>query len=425
MSESLLAFQMRLQHRALDMIQRGIPINDSRRHELTHEIEASMQERVDIIEKALGRTLARNKKGWPTLFRSTKQMADLFVSLGAKPGTNRKTGRATYDDETLFALSKKKPGLAIVCHSIMEFRSLAQMLTFTQGRLESDGRLRSTFNTAGPETFRLSSSTNPFGRGTNVQNLTTGDRGLTGKILPNLRTAIVPPVGCLLFEPDLAGADARVVAWDANDPLMKQLFKEGWSLHAEGAKEIYGASAGADGRKEPYYTLAKKGRHLWNYNGKARTMAASLGLTIKEAERIIKRLESMHPGVVDWHKRIRSQLFSTKTITNKFGYRIVFFDRIDEGLVGDALAWIGQGTVACVANRAWDLLEENIPQAPIIIQNHDSVVGYAELNQWPIIKPLVHEQFLKIVVPYDDPLIIPPEVKVGLKNWGQMTKEKW
>jgi DNA polymerase I-like protein with 3'-5' exonuclease and polymerase domains len=206
---------------------------------------------------------------------------------------------------------------------------------------------------------------------------------------------------------------------------MKQLFKEGWSLHAEGAKEIYGASAGPDGRKEPYYTLAKKGRHLWNYNGKARTMAASLGLTIKEAERIIKRLESMHPGVVDWHKRIRSQLFSTKTITNKFGYRIVFFDRIDEGLVGDALAWIGQGTVACVANRAWDLLEENIPQAPIIIQNHDSVVGYAELNQWPIIKPLVHEQFLKIVVPYDDPLIIPPEVKVGLKNWGQMTKEKW
>lgn len=423
---NLFDFQMKLSHHALDMMARGVPINDAKRKELARECHEAMLARVAILEEILKRELPRNKQGLPTLFRSPKQMAELFAVVGGKAGTNRKTGRPTYDDETLFALAKQKPKLATICYAIMEFRSLGQMVsTFCSARLDPDGRMRCTFNTAGPETFRLSSSKNAFGRGTNLQNVTTGDRSLTGHKLPNLRTAIIPPPGMILFEPDLAGADARVVAWDANDALMKQLFREGWSLHAELAKDIYGASAGKDGRTEPYYTLAKKGRHLWNYAGKAKTMANSLGILVADAEKIIKRLEALHPGVVEWHKRIKSQLYATKTITNQYGYRIVFFDRIDDGLVGDALAWIGQGTIACVTNRVWDRLVRDVPEAQIIINNHDSLPGLCELTLWPGVKPRIKAAYEAEVVPYPDPLVIPPELKVSLKSWGEMTKESW
>lgn len=426
MTEPIFDFQMRLSHKALDMMARGVLIDEAERSRLDTEITRAMHERASILEDVLKRKLPLNEHGFPTLFRSTKQMSELFVALGASPGTNRKTGRPAYDDETLFALSKKKPGVSQVCFAIMEFRSLGQMLsTFVRARADSDGRMRCSFNTAGPESFRLSSSKNVFGRGTNLQNVTTGDRSLTGKTLPNLRRAIVPPPGSLLYEPDLSGADAQIVAWDSGDENMKAAFRSGMKIHAINSKIIFGSKAGPDGRTEPWYTATKRGVHASNYYAKPNTVAKSLGILVKEAEDFQKRLFGAYPGVPLWHKRIREQLYATKTISNVFGYRIVFFDRIDDGLVADALAWIGQGTVAQVANRAWVLMEENVPEAPVVLQEHDSLVGECELSRWDEVRPKVREQFAKVVVPYDDPLIIPTELKVSEKSWGDMEKAEW
>lgn len=425
-NEDLFSFQMRLSHHALNMMRRGVLIDEAYRSELETEIGRAMKERSDIVEKAVGFPLALNKNGEPTIFRSPKQMSELFVRLGVSAGTNRKTGRATYDDETLFAASKKKPSAAPVFYAIMEFRSLGQMRsTFVRAKTEPDGRMRCSFNTAGPETFRLSSSKNAFGRGTNLQNVTTGDRSLTGKKLPNLRRAIIPPPGCLLYEPDLSGADAQIVAWDSGDKAMKAAFRSGMKIHAINSKIIFGAKAGEDGRAEPWYTATKRGVHAFNYYAQPNTVAKSLGISLEEAKKFQSRLFEAYPGIPLWHKRIKEQLYATKTVTNAFGYRIIFFDRIDDGLVGDALAWIGQGTVAQVANRAWDLVEQNVPEAPVILQEHDSVVGECELSIWDDVRPKVRAQFAKVIVPYDDPLIIPTELKVSTKSWGDMYSAEW
>lgn len=426
MTESLFDFQMRLQGRALDMMARGVLIDAQHRQWLAEELDRAMHQRTAIIESILKRTLPRNKAGHPTLFRSPKQMAELFAEVGAKAGTNRKTGKDTYDDETLFAMAKKKPGLAMLFHAIMEFRTLGQMRsTFVEAKADPDGRMRASFNTAGPVTFRLASSKNAFGRGTNLQNVSTGDRGLTGIELPNLRRAIIPPPGHLLAEPDLAGADAQVVAWDAGDPVLKQMFREGVKIHAENAKMLFGGDAGPDGKKEPYYTATKRGVHATNYYAKANTVAGSLGITRHEADKFQKRWFDIHPWIKQWHERVKGELYATKQVSNKFGYRVVFFDRIDDTLVGDALAWICQGTVACVMNRAWDNVEENVPEFYVVLQEHDSLVGQPELSAWPDIKPRVLAEFRKVVVPYDDPLIIPPDLKTSTKSWGDMEKESW
>lgn len=415
---SIFDIQMRVDHLALDMMLRGIIIDEDVMHELGEEVSTEQQRRMDVILQWLPGASEK-------LPNSPKQMKELFLSLGLKPGKDRKTHRDTYDNEVLFSRSKSHPKFKELLWAIMEWRTLDKMRSnYLESRRDPDGRMRSSLNTTGAETFRWSSSKNPWGRGTNLQNIAKPFHNLTGTALPNLRRSIVPSVGSLLWEPDLAGADAQVVASDANDPLMKQIFREGRKLHAERAKLIYGGDAGPDGKREPYYTLAKKGGHLWNYAGKARTMAMSLGITVRDAEALIRRLEGIHPAIPAWHRRIDAQIKSTRTLHNAFGYRIVFLGRTDDALP-DALAWIGQGTVACIANRVALNIQNNVPDAVLLLQEHDSLVGETEIAKWDATAPTIREQFMKVIVPYPEPLIIPPSLKTSAKSWGDMSGESW
>ncbi|HNA84888.1 MAG TPA: hypothetical protein PLB04_04945, partial [Nitrospira sp.] len=55
-------------------------------------------------------------------------------------------------------------------------RSLGVFLsTFCLMALDSDGRMRCSFNVCGTETMRFSSSENAFGNGGNLQNIPKGD----------------------------------------------------------------------------------------------------------------------------------------------------------------------------------------------------------------------------------------------------------
>lgn len=418
--------QMEITRQCLALMLRGVCVDPAVLAGLDAEVVAAMAERTRTVETLLGKPFDKfNDHGEPTFFRSAPQITALFAQLGVKPGVHRKTGKGTFDDETLYKIGQKTPALQTLCHAIIEYRSLGQMLsTFVRAKLEPDGKMRCTFNASGPETYRLSSSKNAFGRGCNLQNVSTGDRGLTRTPLPNLRRAIVPSPGHVMWEPDLAGADARVVAWDSDDGVLKQMFREGVALHAVTAREVYGNDAGPDGRREPYYTLAKKARHLWHYAGKERTMAASLGITVHEAGRVVKRFSGLNPGIPRWHNRVRQQLYETRTIRNAFGYRIIYLGRPEE-LLPDALAWIGQGTVACAINRAWVNIAHNVPDAVVLLQEHDSLPGETREELWPATKPLIREQFNRVVIPYPEPLVIPPSLKTSRVSWGDMKSEEW
>lgn len=415
---SIFDLQMRVDHLALDMMLRGIQIDIDVLRQLEEEVEHEKAMRLEVILKWLPQA---NEK----LPNSPKQMKELFETLGLKAGIDRKTKRPTYDNEVLFARSKSFPKYKELLWAIMEFRTLDKMRSnFIESKLDPDGRMRSSLNTAGPETFRWSSSKNPWGRGTNLQNVAKPFHNLTGTRLPNLRRSIVPSVGSLLWEPDLKGADAQIVAWDSGDEVMKQLFREGRKLHAERAKMIFGAVAGPDGKTEPYYTLAKKAGHLWAYGGKARTMAMSIGQTIAETEKIIKRLVGIHPAIPLWHRRVENDVLTTRTIRNAFGYRIVYLGRTDD-VLPDALAWIGQGTVACIANRVALNIQSNVPDAILLLQEHDSLVGETEVAKWDATAPAIREQFMMVTVPYPDPLVITPSLKVSAKSWGDMEEDEF
>lgn len=235
--------------------------------------------------------------------------------------------------------------------------------------------------------------------------------------LPNVRKLFIPDPGYMIGDADLAGADAQVVAWEANDEKLKAAFRAGLKIHAVNAKDMFGAAAGPDGKREPFYLMAKKGCHATNYGASAYTVAASLGISRHEAEVFQHRwLVEKHPEIKDWHNRIEHQLQTSRSVANKFGARRFYFERV-EGILPEALAWIPQSTVAMIVDKGLLNIYKNLPQVQILLQVHDSLVFQYPRSEHPHILDEINKQ-MQIVVPYSDPLIIPVAIKTSEVSWG-------
>lgn len=247
-------------------------------------------------------------------------------------------------------------------------------------------------------------------------------------VLPNVRKMFVPDPKYLICDCDLSGADAQVVAWEANDVDLKAAFKAGLNVHNHNGQAMWGNDY--DPKKilrfHPMRDELKRAVHGTNYGATPRTLSVTLGWTIQFATAFQDRwLNVLHPAIRDWHTRINYELATTRTVKNKFGYRIVYFDR-PENCFTEALAWGPQSTVGLVCAKGAVQLSKQCPWAEVLLQVHDSVVfqipvhkatdsGFAEIKN-----------SLRVEVPYaNDPLVIPWELAVSEKSWGDVVKRSW
>ena len=161
-------FQMAQFMPVLRMMLRGVNVNVVRKEELTIELMDAIAERQAWLEEVVGHPL--NPK-------SPKQMQEFFYDeVGLPTQKVRKTGKPTTNHEALETLAKKEPLIKPITDCISDLRSLGVFLsTFIKAPLGEDGRLRSSYNIAGTETFRWSSSKDAFGTGLNLQNIPKGD----------------------------------------------------------------------------------------------------------------------------------------------------------------------------------------------------------------------------------------------------------
>lgn len=160
-----------------------------------------------------------------------------------------------------------------------------------------------------------------------------------------------------------------------------------------------------------------------NYGGKEKTMAAVCGITVAACAALQKRWFSIHPGIKKWHDRVEQNLQRHRFVSNAFGYRRYYFDRIDT-ILPEALAWIPQSTVANVTSRMQTNVDTNVPDVHLLIQVHDSLVGQYITRIESSVLPKLHKACL-ITVPYPDPLIIPVGLKTSTKSWGMCEEAKW
>lgn len=172
-------FKKEINDLCLRMMNRGIRFDTARRAELSLELSATLNELYRRLEYIIpqdfvpeGTIKGKKSSAW---YRSPKQtQAILHEVLGLPFVMNRKTGRPTSGKEARNTLRQKFSEWRGLFDLLGAAETLDTTHTVINMKLDRDGRARCSFNPAGTETHRLSSSTNAFGRGTNLQNLSKG-----------------------------------------------------------------------------------------------------------------------------------------------------------------------------------------------------------------------------------------------------------
>ena len=443
--------QMRLWQPLAKMSLRGVNIDQAERARLDTSLTEYMDSLQSRIERIVGHPF--NPSG------SAHQAKKFFYEdMKIKPVLKRSGQKwvPTTDDEALNVIAKREPLVASICSSIQNWRTAGVYRnTFIRALLDTDNRMRCSWNLAKAKTFRLSSSESSFNNGTNLQNQPNGNQSklieavqTAGEItkadlrkrlsdmhpqlfedsledaldhrflslkegflicewaMPNLRKIFIPDPGYTLFDVDLDRADLQVVVWEAEDDELKQMLREDVDIHEENGRVI-GLT-----RFE-----AKQFVHATNYGARARKLAALFGKSVAAMETAQRRWFEAHPGIKEWHKRTQANL---PVVTNKFGYSIHFLD-IQERLLPKALAWTPQSTVANIINFGLVAVDEQLPDVQLLMQIHDSLVLQIRDEQIDELLPKIMA-LMQIVVPYDDPLIIPVTAKGSKSSWGEVKK---
>lgn len=326
---------------------------------------------------------------------------------------DRKTHQPTSNDEAIRACNAHEPLFEPVGKLILQERSLRVFnSTFASAATSKDGRMRTSFKMCGTDTFRFASSENAFGSGLNFQNIPSGDPSIG---LPNMRQMFIPDVGYEFFDIDLNAADLRTVVWESDEKEMKDMLARGLDPYTEVAKEFYKDPSIT--KKDPRRQLFKAFCHGTNYLGTAKGLAGRVGLTIIDAERTQKWYFERFPRIKKWQDRLKDQVLKRKFVSNAFGYTFYFFGRIEGTVLNQAAAWIPQSTVGCIINRAYVNIYENLPEVEVLLQVHDSLAGQYPKAQAERYRELILQN-AQIVVPYDDPMIIPVGINYSSESWG-------
>ena len=154
--------------------------------------------------------------------------------------------------------------------------------------------------------------------------------------MPNVRKMSIPDPGMTIFDVDLAGADAQVVAAEAQDEDLLLAFKQGLDVHDKNARDLWGSAYTSlpgdkhSGPRSKRRKETKQAVHATNYGGSPRNLAKILGWTVRETEDFQRRWFSIHPGIkTNFHGGVERSICTSRMVVNRSGYRRVYFDRIE------------------------------------------------------------------------------------------------
>lgn len=170
-------FQMSMYDPVFKAMLRGVLVDRKLRSILSLElmdVAAELERRLLIMSNNFKPPGSTSDKFW---FNSPQQTQAFFYEfLGLPKQINRATKRPSTDDVSLSAIAQKEPVVAPICQTISELRSVNIFRkNFLDAPLGNDGRIRCSYNLAGTETFRLSSSKDAFGQGANLQTIPSGN----------------------------------------------------------------------------------------------------------------------------------------------------------------------------------------------------------------------------------------------------------
>jgi DNA polymerase-1 len=308
--------------------------------------------------------------------------------------------------------------------TILAIRDATKQLSVLKTEVDPDGRMRTSYNVAGTETGRFSSSTNAFGTGTNLQNITA-----------SLRKMFVADRGYKICGIDLEQAESREVGW------LSGIICNDWSyldacysgdLHTLVAQTAWPSLEWSSDPKHnrrvadtPFYRnltyrdMAKKLGHGSNYRGLPPTMARHAKIPTATAEHFQRAYFERFAGIPKWHRWVAGQLQTTHSITTPFGRQRTFFGRSnDDTTLREAIAFSPQSATADRLNLVLWRVWYHMPQVQLIAQVHDAL--YFQYRETEDEVAIIEEALSHFHIAFEHSghtLIVPGEAKVGW-NWG-------
>lgn len=352
--------------------------------------------------------------------------------------------KVTTNREALEWIDENSKYGGIFARYIMKMRDLGKKIGVLKKKLSPDGRMRCSWNVAGTETGRWSSSEDPFGDGDNLQNWTK-----------KMRRCVVADPGYKMFSIDYSQAESFVtggVAFrDGRDKSYLTACRSG-DLHTAVTRQIWTDLPWTGDplqdrqiAEQPYYfglsyrEVEKKLGHGTNYLGGAPHLAK---ITRTDKESILNfqtNYFAKFPGIKSYHMRQIARVQMERAVQTTFGrYRTFFGHPQDSGTHRKAVAFEPQSTVGDMLNLAmwlvWYELDEWGPSKgplQLLLQVHDNIVFQVpdhpedpdnEAKQRAIVDRVL--ELLRVELFFgSEVIVVPADVECGW-NWSPVKIDK-
>jgi DNA polymerase I-like protein with 3'-5' exonuclease and polymerase domains len=432
-------FERALQAPYLEIINRGFAVDSNTRFTASQRL----RERMQSLEGTLN-ILARGSWGKGLNPRSPLQLKDFFYShlglpeiwLSQKGQKKLSTNREALEKLDTYMIARP------FVNCILAIRDIGKQLDVFESEIDNDGRFRTSYNIAGTETGRPSSSTSAFGTGGNAQNIS-----------PPLRYVFVADKGWKLCVIDLEQVEARDVGFFIGCLFGDWKFLdscESGDLHTNNAKLIWPELPWTDDlrrnreiadrmfyRDFTYRDMAKRGSHLSNYSGTSWTASRSLKVPLGVMDEFQARycrggriggrqITPAFPGIPQWWQWTATQLETNQLLVTPFGRQRHFFGRPGDGeTLREAIAFLPQSTTADRMNLGLWKVWKAMPQIQLLAQTYDSITFQAQDDQTfddnvGRALELIH---VELLAPTGRRYSVPGEAKVGW-NWGNQVTER-
>jgi len=382
-------FELGLQAPYLEIMQRGFRVDMNARQEAMLGLEKRINKLRNQLMVLCNAVLPPGHKPFDEALprSSTSQLPRLFYEVLRLPEqwTSKKGVRKLSMDRT--ALEKlyetylySRP---FISH-ILAIRDLSKQHEVLSHDVDPDGRFRSSYNIAGTESGRPSSSENAFGTGGNAQNIS-----------PGLRYIFVADPGFRLCVIDFEQSEARDLGFligcifqdwtfldacesgDLHTNVAKLVWPElPWPGDPVGDRELANSNFY---RQFSHRDMAKRGAHLSDYMGTAWTMARHLKITQQVAEdfqtRFCRGHNAAFPSIPRYWEWVSNEIQTNYKLITPFGRERHFFgDTSADETLREGIAYIPQSTTSDRTNLGfWKVWKHMRPRVQLLAQGYDSI----------------------------------------------------
>lgn len=446
-----------------------------------HPFYMRLEKQGILVDKDANKALKEKYNGIRKILQDelnglTKEYIDIPVNVSSN-GPRGQVPRLLYglmklpvrrgtDEKSLDGLMRnvvKEPNKRRIIELILEIRKVRKTIgTYIDAKTDHRGKMLTGVNIA-LETGR--SATRILKTPVTTEKMGLAFQTITkhGDVGTDFRSEFVPTPGFIFIEPDLSGAEARVVALLAKDKRLIKIFEYDLDIHRITTGWIFGTcpndllneffnetnherckelrniinKALKSAIDDELRQIGKKFRHAGHYDMGKREAAIQAGISEYKANIILTDFHKTNENIRGvFHREIKEFLRdNNRMLTSPHGRQRQFLNKWGDDLFKEAYAQIPQATVSDHNKFACIRIEKRAPWLRMLLECHDSFLAEVpiatnEINPFKYVDKtvqIIKEEyetpinFAKCSLSRGD-LIIPCEIKIGEKNWEVMRK---